>query len=209
MDSRPKQGSSNARQRLDLFIETMRGEYPFGEPGCEYCAKLSTVSQHLLDLSCGAHQWSSVPSCDLGLSNEERPRRYLVAGYSNPERGGLPNPLCFCFPLFIYRSTPGSELMHLVCLAAESTVALSGGLYWEDEQLKKDSLEDYCRFMNPLNERLWPTERENPSRSVESCDQLTEPATHTLEDISYSESIAALVRFWSQSRERLLQKIQW
>jgi hypothetical protein len=209
MDSRPKPGSSKAHRRLDLFIKSMRGGHPFGAPGCEYCAELSTVSQHLLDLSCGAHQWASMPSCDLGVSNEKRSRRYLIAGYSNPERGGLPNPLCFCFPLFIYRSASGSELTHLVCLAAESTVALSGGLYWEDEQLKKDSFEDYCRFMNPLSERLWPAEKANPSSPVESCDQLTESATHTLEDISYSESIAALLRFWSQSRERLLQKIQW
>jgi hypothetical protein len=209
MDSRPKPGSSKTRQRLGLFIKSMRGEHPFGHPGCGYCAELSTVSQHLLDLSCGAHQWASVPSCDLGESNEKRSRRYLVAGYSNPERGGLPNPLCFCFPLLIYRSAPGSELTHVVCLAAGSTVALSGGLYWEGGQLKRDSLEDYCRFMNPLNERLWPAEKESPTSSVESCDQLTESATHTLEDISYSESITALVRFWSQSRERLLQKIEW
>jgi hypothetical protein len=209
MDSQPKPRSSKSRQSLNLFITSMRGEHPSGDPGCEYCAELSTVSQHLLDLSGGAHQWASVPSYDLGVSNEKRSRRYLIAGYSNPERGGLPNLLCFCFPLFIYRSASGSELTHLVCLAAESTVGLSGGLYWEDEQLKKDSFEDYCRFMNPLNERLWPAEKENPSSSVESCEQLTESATHTLEDISYSESITDLVRFWSQSRERLLQKIEW
>jgi hypothetical protein len=83
-----------------------------------------------------------------------------VAGYSNSERGGLPNPLCFCFSLFIYRSAPGSELTHLVCLAAGSTVALSGGLYWEDEQLKKDSFEDYCRFMNPLANACGQQKRE-------------------------------------------------
>jgi hypothetical protein len=47
MDSRPKPGSSKSRQPLDLFIKSMRGEHPFGHPGCEYCAELSSVSQHL------------------------------------------------------------------------------------------------------------------------------------------------------------------
>jgi hypothetical protein len=39
-------------------------------------------------------------------------------------------------------------------------VALSGGLYWEDEQLKKDSFEDYCRFMNPLANACGQQKRE-------------------------------------------------
>jgi hypothetical protein len=121
MDSRPEPGSSKAHQRLGLFIKSMRGEHPFGDPGCEYCAELSTVSQHLLDLSCGAHQWASLPSCDLGFSSKKRSRRYLVAGYSNPECG-LPNPICFCIPLFIYRCAPGRELTHVVCFASQSAV---------------------------------------------------------------------------------------
>ena len=150
-----------------------------------------------------------MPSCDLGVSSEKRSRRYLVAGYSNPECGGLPNPLCFCFPLFICRSTPGNELTHQVCLAAESTVALSGGLYWEDDQLKEGSFDDYCRFMSPLSQRLWPADKENAASPVASCDHLAESATLTLEGTSYAESITALVRFWAESRDRLLQETEW
>src|SRR5271168_1045577 len=118
------------------------------------------------DLSCGAYQWASTAVSGICVSDDKRSRQYLLVGYSNPEPEGLPNSLCFCFPVFIYRRAPGAELKHLVCFAPESVVPLSQGLYWEEDQLKNDSLEDWDRFWKPLRGCLRTNEVAQNSESV-------------------------------------------
>ena len=168
---RPKAGLIKSRKPIHSFLEQVRGEYPFGQPNCEYCAKFSTVIRHLKDLSHGAYQWASTTVSGIWVSNDYRSRQFLLVGYSNPEGGGvLLNALCFCFPVFIYRPAAGGELKHLVCFAPESVVPLSKGLYWEEDQLKGDALEDWDRFWKPLRQWHAASADEPPSplpRAVE------------------------------------------
>jgi hypothetical protein len=196
------------RKPIDFFLEQARGDYPFGKPNCEYCAEFSTVKQHLKDISRGAYQWSSATVSGIWVSNDDQSRQFLVVGYSNPEPGGLPNSLCFCFPLFICGPGAGGELKRLVRFAPESVVPLSNGLYWEENQLKVDALEDWDRFWKPLSGCLRTRElRQNAESVADNGELRTEPGVLTLEGVLHKESVTAVVRFWSQSRERLQDEI--
>jgi len=205
---RPESARPKIRKPFDFFLEQVRGDYPFGKPNCEYCVEYPTVIQHLKDLCRGAHQWASLAVSGICVSNDERSRQYLLVGYSNPELGGLPNSLCFCFPLFRYKSARKGELTHLVCFAPESVVPLSNGLYWEEDQLKGDALEDWDRFWNPLSGCLRTEElRQNVESAADNGELWIGPELPTLEGVPYKESVDALVAFWSQSRERLQDEI--
>jgi hypothetical protein len=204
----PESARPKLRKPFDFFVEQVRGDYPFGKPNCEYCVEYPTVIQHLKDLCRGAHQWASVAVSGICVSIDERSLQYLLVGYSNPELGGLPNSLCFCFPLFRYNSAREGKLKHLVCFAPESVVPLSNGLYWEENQLKADALEDWDRFWNPLSGCLRTDGLRQNEDSVDDNGELrTEPGVLTLEGVPYKESVSALVTFWSQSREKLQDEI--
>ena len=204
----PESARPKLRKPFDFFVEQVRGDYPFGKPNCEYCVEYPTVIQHLKDLCRGAHQWASLAVSGICVSIDERSLQYLLVGYSNPELGGLPNSLCFCFPLFRYNSAREGKLKHLVCFAPESVVPLSNGLYWEENQLKADALEDWDRFWNPLSGCLRTDGLRQNEDSVDDNGELrTEPGVLTLEGVPYKESVSALVTFWSQSREKLQDEI--
>ncbi|NYF53970.1 hypothetical protein HDF12_004369 [Edaphobacter lichenicola] len=204
---RPKAGLIKPRKPIYSFLKQVRGEYPFGQPNCEYCAEFSTVMQYLKDLSRGAHQWASMAVSGICVSNDERSRQYLLVGYSNPELGGLPNSLCFCFPLFRYNGARERELKHLVCFAPESAVPLSNGLYWEENQLKGDALEDWDCFWKPLSGCLRTDELRQVESAADNGELRVDLEALTLEGVSYKESVSALVAIWSQSRERLQDEI--
>lgn len=206
--SHPKAGSPKVRKAIDLFLKQIRVEHPFGQPNCEHCVEFSTVMQHLEDLSCGAHQWASLPVTGIHVSSENPSGGYLIVGYSNPDRG-LPNALCFCFPLLQYRYAPAEELKLLVCFAPESVVPLSEGLYWEEDELKYDCLEDWDRIWKRLSRCLCPKEMRLHSESlVDGGERQADLGMLTLEGIPYKDSITALVRLWSESRERLQHEIE-
>lgn len=150
-----------------------------------------------------------MPVTGIYVSTENRSRLYLIVCYSNPDPTGLPNHLCFCLPLIVDRSDPASGLKLLACFAPESIVPLSKGLYWEDDELKHDFLEDWFRFWEPLKRCLWPLETEQPSRYPGDENELgPETERQTLAGISYKDSINALVKSWSESKEELENEIQ-
>jgi hypothetical protein len=84
---------------------------------------------------------------------------------------------------------------------------LSKGFYWEDGDLKEDSFGDWLLFSEPLRRCLWPQEVERNSEYVGSKINL-EQKNLMLGAISYTDSIEALVRFWTNSKEKLLDRIQ-
>ncbi len=95
----------------------------------------------------------------------------------------------------------------LACFASESVVPLSTGLYWENNDLKEDSVGDYILFSELLERCLWPQEAQHPSKGVgDSMD--SEQTNLMLGGIWYADSIQALVRLWSQSKAMLQNKIQ-
>jgi hypothetical protein len=193
---------------LDSLRRFIRNEHPFGQPNCGYCLEFLTATQRIKDLSCGAHQWVSVPVTGIYLSNENRSRLYLIVCYSNPDPTGLPNHLCFCLPLIVDRSDPVSGIKLLACFAPQSMVPLSKGLYWECDELKYDPLEDWCRFWEPLKRGLWAEERQYSERQGDGNDSDVDRKRLTLEGISYGDSINAVATLWTESKEDLENEIQ-
>jgi hypothetical protein len=192
---------------LDSLRRFMKSEHPFGQPNCGYCVEFLTATKRINDLSCGAHQWVSVPVTGIYVSGENRSRLYLIVCHSNPDPTGLPNHLCFCLPLFVDRSDCGIKLF--ACFAPESMVPLSRGLYWEGDELKHDFLEDWCRFWEPLKRSLWSQEKARRSESHGNGNELDqEREMLTLEGISYKDSINAVLKLWSESKEDLENEIQ-
>ncbi len=200
--------SPKFNRTFDSIRRFMRNEHPFGQPNCGYCVEFLTATKRINDLSCGLHQWVSVPVTGIYLSSENRSRLYLIVCYSNPYFG-LPNHLGFCLPLFVDRSDPRGGLKLLACFAPESIVPLSKGLYWDGDELKYDLLEDWCRFWGPLKRCLWSPERGIHSDWQCKVNELDpERERLTLEGISYKNSINAVAKFWSESKEELQNEIQ-
>jgi hypothetical protein len=199
---------SQFNRSFDSLRRFMRNEHPFGQPNCGYCVEFLTATQQINDLSCGPHQWVSVPVTGIYLSNENRSRLYLILCYSNPDPTGL-NHLSFCLPFFVDRSAPGGGIKLLACFAPESMVPLQKGFYWEGDELKHDPLEDWCRLWEPLKRCLWPPEEGRRSESQGKENEL-DPGHErlTLEGISYKESVHAVARFWSESKVELQNEIQ-
>lgn len=197
-----------SNRSFDSLRGFMRNKYPFGQPNCGYCVEFLTATQRINDLSCGAHQWVSVPVTGIYLSHENRSRLYLIVCYNNCDPTGL-NHLSFCLPLFVDRSDPRAGVKLLACFAPESMVPLSKGLYWEGDELKHDFLEDWCRFWEPLKRSLWPREKARRSEHQGKVNELDSGRMRlTLEGISYKDSINAVVKFWSESKEELQDEIQ-
>jgi hypothetical protein len=193
-------------ERLHELMQIQNGRR-FGQPGCDRCVDFLTAMRRILDFSFGVHQWIAQPVTDLRFRNKKWSRRYLIVCYSNPDSTGLPNHLSFCLPLLMGRIGPVGPRTLLACFASESIVPLSKGLYWEDNDLRYDALEDYSLFWKPLERCLWPLEAERHSeRSTNSMDPGQENSM--LGGISYKDSIGALARVWSESKEKLQNEIQ-
>jgi hypothetical protein len=187
----------------------MRTEHLFGHPNCGYCVEFLTATKRINGLSFGAHQWVCVPVTGIYLANENRSRLYLIVCCSNSDPTGLPNHLCFCLPLLVDRSDPRGGVKLLACFAPESMVQLQRAYYWEGDELKHDLLEDWCSFWGPLKRCLWPPEEERRSESDGNGNELDdERETLTLEGISYKDSINAVAKLWSESKEKLENEIQ-
>jgi hypothetical protein len=201
------QSSPKFNRTFDSIRRFIRNEHPFGQPNCGHCVEFLTATQRINDLSCGVHQWVSVPVTGIYLSNENRSRLYLIVCHSNPDPTGLPNHLCFCLPLFVDRSDRGLRL--LACFAPESIVPLSKGLYFEGDMLKNDPLEDWCRFWVPLKRCLWlPENRRHSERQGNDYGRDPEQERLTLEGISYKDSVYAVAKLWSESKEELQNEIE-
>jgi hypothetical protein len=107
----------------------------------ELRAKLDLISE-------GQHQWTA----QLGRVTDESgmgwPERCVLIWYTNPEFIDMPNEICFRFPAF--HQVLGGESETLVCLHPSLADLIVKGLYFEGDELKWDSLEDFYRFWPPL-----------------------------------------------------------
>ena len=96
----------------------------------------------------------------------------------------------------------------LACFAPESIVPLSKGLYWEGDELKYDILEDWSRFWEPLKRCLWTEEKQYSEYRCDGSEPDVEREWRTLEGISYKDSINAVAKLWSESKEKIQNEIQ-
>jgi hypothetical protein len=178
------------------------------QPRCPYCIRLATLIQHFEKMSSGADQWVARPVSGIFVSLEGEVRRFVLAGYSNPQPDELLNPLVFGLPLNIHRDHPEAEPALIVCFDPKSIVPLCKGLYWEEDDLQYDPLEDWDRFWSPI--RKWVSASAAAERS--DCDEVrglrdSERDRRTLEGISYRDSLCAYVTWWAQCKETLQDAI--
>jgi hypothetical protein len=175
------------------------------QASCPYCIRLGTLIQHFARMSSGADQWVARPVSGLFVSPEGEVRRFVLAGYSNAQPTELPNPLVFALPLTIQRRRQEAEPALIVCFDPKSIVPLCGGLYWEEDDLQYDPLEDWDRFWSPI--RKWVSESAAAAERSD-CDEVrdvrsTDRQRRTLEGISYKDSLCAYVTWWSQNKEKI------
>jgi hypothetical protein len=112
-------------------------------------------------------------------------------------------------PIVCGQKRTGGGVKLLACFAPESIVPLQKGFYWEGAELKHDPLEDWYRFWEPLKRCLWPPEEGRRLESQDYGNELDhERETLTLEGISYKDSINAVAKLWSESKEELENEIQ-
>jgi hypothetical protein len=123
-----------------------------------FCATYSVkvLSQHLAAMSHGLHQWGVVPVPGIFPSAEGSPRSYALIGYSNPDPSWLINALCFVAPLIALGDGRTEEPDLIVALSPKLIDPITMGLYFEDDELKYDFLEDWDRVWSPIKRRLWP-----------------------------------------------------
>ncbi|RZU41105.1 hypothetical protein [Edaphobacter modestus] len=200
----------HSRARMIYSLRRLlRNDHPFGQPNCDRCVEFLTATQRIKDLSCGAHQWTSLPVTGIYVSNERRSRRFLIVGYSNPDGPTeRPNNLCYCVPLLLDRSVPGGGFKLLACFAPESMVPLSKGLYLENKAVKEDALEDWFRFCGPLERCFWPHETgESPECQGDRSELDPEWERFARAGIFYKDSIDALVKLWSESKKEIQDEL--
>jgi hypothetical protein len=194
---------SNSKKAIDSILELIRSQRRFGQPNCDHCVEFLTAIRRIKELSHGVQQWTSLPVMGIRVPREPRLRGYLIVCYANPDPTGLPNHLCYRVPLVMGKDDLGEGRTLLACFAPESIMPLSQGTYWEDGELKYDVLEDWFRFWKPLKRCFWPQE-EQPDEDWSDGNQYNpEVESLTLAGISYKDSINALVRWFSNCKERL------
>jgi hypothetical protein len=110
--------------------------------------------------------------------------------------------------VIVDRSDLGGGLKLLACFAPESIVPLQRGNYWEGDELKYDPLEDWCRFWEPLKRCLWTEKSENSEHQCDGNEPDVDRKMLTLGGISYRDSINAVAKLWSESKEELENEIQ-
>jgi hypothetical protein len=178
------------------------------QASCPYCIRLATLIQHFARMSSGAYQWVVRPISGIFVSLEGEVRRFVLAAYSNPQPTELPNPLVFALPLTIQRRHEEAEPALIVCFDPKSVVPLCGGLYWHEDDLQYDPLEDWDCFWSPIREFVSASATAERS----DCDEVrdlrhTQGDRRTLEGISYSDSLCAYVTWWAQCKETLQDAI--
>lgn len=130
-----------------------------------YILSIQELREHLQRISRGIHQWVATPLPHPVEDRYGRMRNYILVGYSNPDPPGMPNYLCYLFPLIQRLSPVASGDDALVCLHPSMVIPLTGGLYFEHDALKYDMLEDWDRFWSPLREAVSPSPPQIPRTS--------------------------------------------
>jgi hypothetical protein len=181
----------------------------YGTLDCDRCVDFFEFIRAINTLNQGPHQWAYHISPALDIPNAGRRfPRYLLIAYSNPDSSGIPNHLCFCVPLFFRRRSDPGKPSIIACFEVSALTALSSGLYWENGRLVGDFLGDFDLFYEPLAKLFWNRNSRSTSDSSTSS-PLGEPQTDklTIEDISYKESIRALLWRWNLAPEELARAI--
>jgi hypothetical protein len=123
------------------------------ESGYGVVITLGDLRTKLRVISSGAHQWTA----HLARATDDRvigwPKLCVQVWYSNPGLVDMPTQLCYRFPAFPH-DIIGDESDSLVCVHASLMDPVAQGLYFEDDELKDDPLEDFGRFWEPLWEVL-------------------------------------------------------
>lgn len=127
------------------------------DPRMSNC-NLNTISGFLLDLKQLGRLLVSISTANRTWSclNVSEQSHWIAIRYSNPVYGGtLPNDIIYRFPLI--RSPiwcfPATETTY-VCLSLGVAEEVQGGLYFENDEVKRDFLEDLNTFWEPLHTEL-------------------------------------------------------
>lgn len=119
-----------------------------------YILPFSALEAYLTKISSGAHQWSAQLIPRALADRHGHYRNYVAVGYTNPDIPHMPNMLCYLFPLVENELSEGVRPNALVCLHPTGAIPLTRGLYFEDDRLGADILEDWNRFWEPLGKEL-------------------------------------------------------
>jgi hypothetical protein len=119
-----------------------------------YYVEFETLNEKLSEMSHGAHQWLVVPVPGIFLAPGKEPRSCALVGYSNPDGTSLPNHLCYLFPAVALAGHSENEPKLLVQLEPGWMPALSRGLYWHEENVKIDPMDDFFKVWIPLKRCL-------------------------------------------------------
>jgi hypothetical protein len=83
-----------------------------------------------------------------------------------------------------------------------------GALYFEEDDLQYDPLEDWDRFWNPIQKCVSASAASARSDWDEVRNvRHTDGDRRTLEGISYKDSVCACVTWWSQNKEKILDAV--
>lgn len=114
-----------------------------------------TVLEHRLRrISLGNHQWLALAVPKPITNGMGRQCNYVAVGYTNPEMVDMPNFLCYLFPILDNGVSVGLQPEKLICLHPSAAIPIAEGWYFEDALLKRDILEDWGRFWDPLKQAL-------------------------------------------------------
>lgn len=124
--------------------------------GLGIIVSLEDLRKILTTLTTNEHRWEVTDSFTEG--------EFFVASnlsmdiwYSNPGLMDMPNELCYRFPALPPRSIGAGDT--LICLHPSLIEPVVEGLYFEDDQLKADFMEDFRRFWVPLRMAISPMVR--------------------------------------------------
>ena len=81
----------------------------------------------------------------------------IILTFSDLGLTDMPNQICYRF--LAYPQALGGAPDLLVCLHPSLIHPVVEGLYFEDDKLLADPLEDFGAFWPPLREVLWPTSK--------------------------------------------------
>ena len=161
-----------------------------------YFVLLETLNRHLAEMSDDVHQWAATPVPRIFPDREGCRHSFALVGYSNPESTWLLNPIVVVAPLFSLGGENTEYPAFIVSLSSKTISPLRGGLYYEDDDVKYDSLEDFTRIWNPIKDKLWPELCDQKPSAVSSVTQGREAKTiqqhsaYRMEFLDYLENLA-------------------
>jgi len=124
------------------------------EIGEGYIVSLPDLRRRLTAISHGPHRWAVEIVQKRLHSGKGELQSYALIGYTNPAMIDMPNYLSFLFPIAFDAEGWWDGAGTFICLHPSEAIAVAYGLYFEEEDLKRDCLEDWILFWSPLGESL-------------------------------------------------------